>query len=56
MNVLENWDIGHVYGLPGDSIDHMVDALQKEQEAIKLIHVRHEEVASLSAMKMLFSQ
>lgn len=49
VNVLKNWDVDHVYGLPGDSIDHIVDALQKEQEAIKFIHVRHEEVASLSA-------
>lgn len=49
VNVLKNWDIDHVYGLPGDSIDNIVDALQKEQDSIKFIHVRHEEVASLSA-------
>ncbi|MBC1500739.1 pyruvate oxidase [Listeria weihenstephanensis] len=49
VNVLKNWDIDHVYGIPGDSIDTVVDALRKEQDTIKFIHVRHEEVATLAA-------
>ncbi|WP_163651704.1 pyruvate oxidase [Listeria sp. PSOL-1] len=49
VDVLKNWQIDHVYGIPGDSIDTVVEALREEQEAIKFIHVRHEEVAALSA-------
>ncbi len=49
VQTLKNWGIDHVYGLPGDSIDTVVDALRKEQEDIEFIHVRHEEVAALSA-------
>lgn len=49
VNTLKNWDINHVYGIPGDSIDTIVDALRAEQEAIQFIHVRHEEVATLAA-------
>lgn len=39
VQTLKNWGIDHVYGLPGDSIDTVVDALRKEQEAIEFIHV-----------------
>lgn len=49
VKVLKNWDVDHVYGLPGDSIDTVVEALRKEKEAIDFIHVRHEEVATLAA-------
>lgn len=52
VQTLKNWGIDHVYGLPGDSIDTVVDALRKEQEAIEFIHVRHEEVATLAAAKI----
>ncbi|XXL52907.1 pyruvate oxidase [Mammaliicoccus lentus] len=49
VQVLKNWQIDHVYGIPGDSIDKVVDALKTEEEAIKFYHVRHEEVVALSA-------
>ncbi|MCQ9301929.1 pyruvate oxidase [Staphylococcus hyicus] len=49
VKALEAWDIDHVYGIPGDSIDAVVDGLKSAEAHIKFIHVRHEEVASLSA-------
>ncbi|AQP53511.1 pyruvate oxidase [Vagococcus penaei] len=49
MNVLINWNIKRIYGLPGDSIDTTVDALHKVKDQIEFIQVRHEEVASLAA-------
>src|SRR5699024_3462470 len=39
----------HVYGIPGDSIDTVVDALKKLENEFKFYHVRHEEVATLAA-------
>ncbi|MCS4487286.1 pyruvate oxidase [Staphylococcus americanisciuri] len=49
IRALEAWDIDHVYGIPGDSIDAVVDGLKAVESKIKFVHVRHEEVASLSA-------
>lgn len=49
VRLFENWGIDHIYGIPGDSIDTMVEALRKEADKIKFYLVRHEEVASLAA-------
>ncbi|BCB02492.1 pyruvate oxidase [Bacillus sp. KH172YL63] len=48
-NIMETWNIKHVFGLPGDSINHFVDVLRSEKEEIDFIQVRHEEVAALAA-------
>lgn len=49
VKLFENWGIDHIYGIPGDSIDTMVEALRKKESKIKFYQVRHEEVASLAA-------
>ncbi|MBH9580664.1 pyruvate oxidase [Staphylococcus felis] len=49
IRALEAWGIDHVYGIPGDSIDAVVDGLKAAEDSIKFVHVRHEEVASLAA-------
>lgn len=49
INVLLDWGVKRVYGLPGDSIDTTIDALHRHDEEIDFIQVRHEEVASLAA-------
>lgn len=49
VKALKVWDIDHIYGIPGDSIDAVVDNLRTERESIDFVHVRHEEVASLTA-------
>src|SRR5699024_8054904 len=46
---LYKWHIDHVYGIPGDYIDSVVDALKKADNDITFYHVRHEEVATLAA-------
>ncbi|MED1204548.1 pyruvate oxidase [Heyndrickxia acidicola] len=48
-NLLLQWGVDHIYGLPGDSINELVDDLRKKETEIDFIHVRHEEVAALSA-------
>ena len=47
VKALEAWDIDHLYGIPGDSIDAVVDSLRTVRDSFKFYHVRHEEVASL---------
>ena len=49
VKALEAWNIDHLYGIPGDSIDAVVDSLRTVREDLKFYHVRHEEVASLTA-------
>ncbi|WP_019392332.1 pyruvate oxidase [Priestia filamentosa] len=46
---LQEWNIDHIYGLPGDSINNVMEELRKAKEQIKFIGVRHEEAASLAA-------
>lgn len=49
INVLESWDIDHIYGIPGGSFNSTMDALYHEKEKINYIQVRHEEVGALAA-------
>ncbi|BBG27720.1 thiamine pyrophosphate-dependent enzyme [Sulfuracidifex tepidarius] len=48
VKVLEENHVERIYGLPGDSIDPLVDAVRKS-EKIKYIQVRHEEGAAFAA-------
>ena len=48
-DILLEWKIDHLYGIPGDSINNLVEALRKEQDKLSFIQVRHEEVGALAA-------
>ena len=43
------WGVDTVFGLPGDGINGVFEALRKEKDRIQFIHVRHEESAALMA-------
>jgi pyruvate dehydrogenase (quinone) len=43
------WGVDTVFGLPGDGINGVFEALRKERERIRFIHVRHEESAAFMA-------
>src|SRR6185437_3695417 len=43
------WDIDTIFGLPGDGINGVFEALRKQQDKIRFIHVRHEEAAAFMA-------
>ncbi|NPC92858.1 pyruvate oxidase [Bacillus sp. WMMC1349] len=47
--VLMDWEVKHLFGLPGDTINHFVENLRKTKEDIDFIQVRHEEVGALAA-------
>jgi pyruvate dehydrogenase (quinone) len=46
---LIEWGIDTVFGLPGDGINGVMEALRTHREQIRFIHVRHEETAALAA-------
>jgi pyruvate oxidase len=50
VKVLADWDVDHVYGIPGGSINHTIEGLYLEKEKVKYIQVRHEEVGAIAAV------
>src|SRR5438045_5015511 len=46
---LIEWGVDTVFGLPGDGINGIMEALRQRQERIRFIHVRHEEAAAFMA-------
>ncbi|WP_085523730.1 pyruvate oxidase [Tuberibacillus sp. Marseille-P3662] len=49
MDLLIDWGVDHIYGMPGDSINSIFEPLRKVQDDIKFVQVRHEEAGALSA-------
>ena len=43
------WGVDTIFGLPGDGINGVFEALRKQKDKIKFIHVRHEEAAAFMA-------
>jgi len=46
VECLLDWGVDVVFGLPGDGINGVMEALRVRQDKIRFIHVRHEEAAA----------
>src|SRR5437588_3143297 len=46
---LIDWGVDTIFGLPGDGINGIMEALRTRQDKIRFIHVRHEEAAAFMA-------
>ncbi len=46
---LIDWGVDTVFGLPGDGINGVMEALRKRQEEVRFVQVRHEEAAAFMA-------
>jgi pyruvate dehydrogenase (quinone) len=46
---LLNWDVDTIFGIPGDGINGIMEALRKRKDALRFVHVRHEEAAAFAA-------
>ncbi|GLQ57113.1 thiamine pyrophosphate-dependent enzyme [Devosia nitrariae] len=46
---LIDWGVDTVFGIPGDGINGIIEALRKRQDDIRFIQTRHEESAALAA-------
>src|SRR5438270_1368615 len=46
---LIDWGVRVVFGLPGDGINGLMEALRQRQERIRFVQVRHEEAAAFMA-------
>jgi pyruvate dehydrogenase (quinone) len=49
IEALQDWGVEVVFGLPGDGINGIMEALRKRQDHVRFIQVRHEESAALMA-------
>lgn len=46
---LIGWGVHEIFGIPGDGINGIMEALRKRQDDMRFIHVRHEESAAFMA-------
>ena len=49
VQCLIDWGVDVIFGLPGDGINGIMEALRKQREKIRFIQVRHEEAAAFMA-------
>jgi pyruvate dehydrogenase (quinone) len=50
LETLIEWGVDTIFGLPGDGINGIMEALRVRQDRIRFIQVRHEETAALAAV------
>lgn len=48
LEVLAEVGVRHIYGIPGDAINGLIDEI-RQQDVISFVHVRHEEAGALAA-------
>src|SRR3977135_2792369 len=49
IETISDWGVEVIFGLPGDGINGIMEALRTRQDRIRFIQVRHEESAALMA-------
>lgn len=50
LKVLEGWDVDTIYGIPSGTLSSLMDAMGDEENNIKFLQVKHEEVGSMAAV------
>ena len=48
--LVDRWGVRHVFGLAGDGINGIMEALRKRRDDVQFVGVRHEETAALAAV------
>src|SRR6202166_3871486 len=49
IDTIHAWGVDLVFGLPGDGINGIIEALRKRQDKVRFVQVRHEESAAFMA-------
>src|ERR671931_2278972 len=50
VETMLDWGIDTVFGIPGDGINGIIEALRTRQDRIRFIQVRHEEAAAFACV------
>ena len=49
VETLIRWKVEVIFGLPGDGVNGIIEALRKHKDQIRFVQVRHEEAAAFAA-------
>ncbi|MBU2534243.1 MAG: pyruvate oxidase, partial [Alphaproteobacteria bacterium] len=49
VDTIHDWGVEVIFGLPGDGINGIMEALRTRQDKIRFVQVRHEESAAFMA-------
>src|ERR1041384_2153671 len=49
IDTIQDWGVEVIFGLPGDGINGIMEALRKRRDTIRFVQVRHEEAAAFMA-------
>src|SRR5262245_12133366 len=49
IETIQDWGVDVVFGMPGDGINGLMEALRKREDKIRFVQVRHEEAAAFMA-------
>lgn len=49
VEILIDWNVEVIFGIPGDGVNGIIEALRKNQDKIRFIQTRHEEAAAFMA-------
>ncbi len=49
IETIHDWGVDVIFGLPGDGINGIIEALRTHQDIVRFVHVRHEEAAAFMA-------
>src|SRR5919108_4726994 len=49
IETIMDWGVEVVFGLPGDGINGLMEALRTRQDRVRFVQVRHEEAAAFMA-------
>ncbi len=49
IDTIHDWGVDTIFGLPGDGINGIMEALRNRQDKVRFVHVRHEEAAAFMA-------
>ncbi|HEX8139368.1 MAG TPA: thiamine pyrophosphate-binding protein [Pyrinomonadaceae bacterium] len=50
-----DWGVDTVFGIPGDGINGIMEALRQRQDRVRFIQVRHEEAAAFMACALPYA-
>ncbi|HET7605663.1 MAG TPA: thiamine pyrophosphate-binding protein, partial [Sphingomicrobium sp.] len=49
VETLIDWGVDTIFGIPGDGINGVFEALRERQDKIRFVQVRHEEAGAFAA-------
>src|SRR5438046_559791 len=49
IDTIHDWGVDVIFGIPGDGINGIMEALRKRQDCVRFVQVRHEEAAAFAA-------